>query len=73
MDSKNAGPVRIQVHRDRCVGSSNCSMVLPQVFGQDEDEGLVELIDPTGGSNDLGRLQDVAYECPAQAIEVRDG
>ena len=60
----------IVVDRERCVGSGQCVMRMPDVFTSDDDEGLVELIDATGAGHDAADLQDVAYSCPAQAIVV---
>lgn len=60
----------IVVDRERCVGSGQCVMRMPDVFTSDDDEGLVELVDPAGAGHDVADLQDVAYSCPAQAIVV---
>jgi ferredoxin len=62
--------MRIQVERDRCVASSNCVMQMPDVFTQDDDEGLVVVLDETGAGRDEAALREVAYSCPAQVIEV---
>jgi ferredoxin len=61
----------IVVDRERCVGSGQCVMRLPDVFTSDEQEGLVELVDATGAGHDAMELEDVAYSCPSQAILVR--
>lgn len=60
----------IAVDRERCVGSGQCVMRMPDVFTSDDEEGLVELLDSSGSGHDLSDLQDVAYSCPAQAIVV---
>ncbi|WP_148573838.1 ferredoxin [Nocardioides caldifontis] len=65
--------MRLRVDRDRCIGSSNCVVVMPDVFDQDEAEGLVQLLDDSGAGHDEDALHDVAYACPAQAIEVVEG
>jgi ferredoxin len=66
----SGGAVSIAVDRERCVGSGQCVMRMPDVFTSDDEEGLVELLDPAGSGHDLRDLQDVAYSCPAQAIVV---
>lgn len=60
----------IVVDRDRCVGSGQCVMRMPDVFTSDDDEGLVELVDAEGAGHDPVDVEDVAYSCPAQAILV---
>ena len=60
----------IAVDRERCVGSGQCVMRMPDVFTSDDAEGLVELIDPAGAGHDAADVDDVAFSCPAQAILV---
>lgn len=62
--------MEIRVERDRCIGSSNCVMQMPDVFTQDDEEGLVEVLDASGAGHDRDAVENVAYSCPAQAIEV---
>ena len=62
--------MEIVVDRDRCVGSGQCAMRMPDVFTSDDAEGLVELVDGTGAGHDPVEVGDVAYSCPAQAILV---
>jgi ferredoxin len=64
--------VLIRVERGRCVASSNCVMQMPDVFTQDDEEGLVEVIDETGAGRTVDAAREVSYSCPAQAIEVID-
>ncbi|MEU5528944.1 ferredoxin [Micromonospora chersina] len=63
-------PVRVGVDRDRCCGAGNCVVTAPEVFDQDDEEGLVLLrrAEPPAGAVDRVRL---AVElCPAGAISV---
>ncbi|MGW5241639.1 ferredoxin [Monashia sp. NPDC004114] len=60
----------IAVDRERCVGSGQCVMRMPDVFTSDDAEGLVELIDPAGAGHEAADVDDVAFSCPAQAIMV---
>ena len=43
----------IVADRTRCVGGGNCVMSAPQLFAQGEDDGLVQVIKPNPGVEDL--------------------
>jgi ferredoxin len=62
--------MNIVVDRERCVGSGQCAIRLPDVFTSDDEEGLVELVDAAGAGHDATEVEDVAYSCPAQAIAM---
>jgi ferredoxin len=70
----SSGTVGIHMHitadRDRCIGAGLCAARLPDVFAQDADEGLVEVVDATGGRRSRNELDEAAYTCPSQAIKV---
>ncbi|MFF1379621.1 ferredoxin [Streptomyces sp. NPDC058308] len=62
--------MRITVNRDLCVGSGNCVMNVPEVFDQDDEDGLVRLhvVEPP---EDLYEPVEVAAQmCPVGAIEI---
>ncbi|MER5916584.1 ferredoxin [Streptomyces sp. NPDC001982] len=56
--------------RSRCIGAGSCALRLPKVFDQDSDEGLVQLLDDTGGGHTYDELSAAQYECPSQAISI---
>jgi ferredoxin len=62
--------MQIQVDRERCIGSGLCALKLPSVFEQDNDEGLVVLLNETGGTHTREELAATAYGCPSQAISI---
>jgi ferredoxin len=71
MTARSSDPrAEVVADRNRCVGSGNCLLRLPDVFSSDEEEGLVEVLDATGAGHRLDDLQDAAEACPAQAIRV---
>lgn len=67
-------PVRVHADRDVCISSGQCVRSAPEVFDQDEDEGVVSLrtdAPPPGLADDVRRA--VAM-CPAMAITLtQDG
>ena len=62
--------LEIQIDRDACMGSGNCSFWAPGVFDLDDD-GIAIVIDPSGAPDD--KIVLAAQGCPTQAISVLDG
>jgi len=61
---------RVQVDRDRCVGAGNCVLTLPAVFDQDDDEGLVVVLDQEPPADDAELVARAVQLCPSGAISV---
>jgi ferredoxin len=62
--------VRVRADRDRCCGAGNCVLTVPDVFDQDDAEGLVLVLVPEPPA-DLAELVHRAVDlCPSGAIEV---
>lgn len=64
---------RPRVDRDRCVGAGNCVLTLPQVFDQDDEEGLVVVLDPAPPPEVAGLLARAVQLCPSGAISTVPG
>ncbi|MFI1278490.1 ferredoxin [Micromonospora sp. NPDC020751] len=62
--------MRIEVDRDRCCGSGNCVLAAPEVFDQDEADGLVLLLRPAPLAGAADRIRRAADLCPAGAIRL---
>jgi ferredoxin len=65
--------VNVRVDDDLCMGAGNCLHLAPGTFMLNE-EGIAEVVDATGASEDELRL--AARSCPTSAIllgERRDG
>jgi ferredoxin len=60
--------VRIEVNRDACCGSGNCVLTAPTVFDQDDDDGLVRLLDPAPDDGVQELVRRAAHLCPSGAI-----
>ncbi len=61
----------IEINRDVCMGSGNCSFWAPGVFDLDDD-GVAVVTDPEGEPEE--KIILAAQGCPTQAISVsRDG
>ncbi|MFI6306944.1 ferredoxin [Amycolatopsis thailandensis] len=59
--------MRLEVDRERCVGAGMCVLTAPEVFGQDEEDGRVRLLDPEPDG-----IGEAVQLCPAAAITARD-
>jgi ferredoxin len=62
--------MRIIADTDRCIGSGQCVLKEPTVFGLDEEEGIVALLSsrPTGSTAE--RAREAARLCPSGALTV---
>lgn len=63
--------MRINVDRERCIGSGGCVRAEPRVFGQDEDDGRVVLVGhwmPDAAQT----VQRAVQFCPMQALTLTD-
>ncbi len=59
--------LRIEIDRERCMGSGNCTYAAGATFDLD-DELLAFVVDPEGDPEDKVRL--AAEGCPTNAITV---
>jgi len=66
------GSLRIEVDRDRCCGSGNCVLSAPEVFDQDDADGLVVLRRPEAPPEAAVAVRRAVALCPAGAISVRE-
>ena len=60
----------IEINREVCMGSGNCSFWAPGVFDLDDD-GIAIVLDPAAAPDD--KIVLAAQGCPTQAIAVFDG
>ena len=61
----------IEINREVCMGSGNCSFWAPGVFDLDDD-GIAIVTDPEGEPED--KILLAGQGCPTQAIAIfRDG
>jgi ferredoxin len=59
---------RITADRDRCIGSGQCALILPDVFDAD-DEGLVTVIGDVAAAG-VADLRHAVRLCPAGALTL---
>ncbi|MGW0464796.1 ferredoxin [Streptomyces sp. NPDC003027] len=62
----------VRVDRDRCLDARMYALSAPEVFDQDQDEGLVVLLDARPPRERHAAVRVAAGVCPA-AITLTDG
>ncbi len=63
-------PLRIGVDRERCAGAGMCALTAPEVFDQDDEEGLVVLLHPVPAPEHRAAARMAIGLCPAGAIAL---
>ena len=62
---------KVAVDEDLCIGAGQCVLVAPQIFDQD-DRGLVILLDATPPPALHEAARKAAKLCPARAITIEE-
>jgi ferredoxin len=60
---------RVDVDRERCVGSGTCELLAPDVF-EVGDDGVVAVLRPQLGDDEP--VRDAVQACPTQALSLVD-
>ena len=66
------GRVIVRIDKSKCVGAGRCVSEAPTVFDQDEDDGIVILLQEHPPAELTDKARKAAKLCPALAIEVED-
>lgn len=64
--------MKVSADRGVCCGSGQCVMLVPDVFDQDDDEGIVLVKQPEPAEGLHAAVRDAAAVCPTGAITVHD-
>jgi ferredoxin len=57
---------------DKCVGAGVCAIAAPGIFDQNDDDGIVVVLDANPSNDQLGQLRDAAARCPAAVITLME-
>jgi ferredoxin len=60
--------MRIEVMRERCIGSGNCVDVAPRYFDQSDLDGVVDVLVSDVDAADEAAVAEAADICPVAAI-----
>jgi ferredoxin len=62
---------RIEVDRERCVGSGSCEALAPDIFEVD-DEGVLVVHRSEPAGDELGDVEDAVQACPTRALSLAE-
>jgi ferredoxin len=62
---------RVEVDRERCVGSGACEALAPDVFEVD-DEGLLVVHRSRPAGSELADVEDAVRACPTRALSLAE-
>jgi ferredoxin len=63
--------MKITANTHACVGAGQCALVASDLFDQDDD-GIVELLDAEPGREHEAAARRAASLCPARAISIEE-
>ena len=64
--------MKVTIDTDKCIASGQCVLTAPDVFDQQEEDGIVVLLDPNPPADLAADVKQAAAVCPALAITVED-
>jgi len=64
--------MRVTVEPRKCIAAGMCVANAPEVFDQDEDNGIVVLLDEQPRAEQEEDVRSAAEACPAQVISLQD-
>lgn len=62
--------IRITIHPDKCIAAGHCVSSAADVFDQNEDDGIVILLNASPSADRLEAVRTAARLCPTSAIEI---
>lgn len=66
----HATRLKVAVDQDKCCGAGQCVVLVPDVFDQREQDGIVVLLDATPAEALHADVREAASVCPAAAIAL---
>jgi ferredoxin len=65
-----ARTMRVVIRPEKCIGAGHCVAAADDVFGQNEDDGIVVLLIENPSAERQAAAQNGARACPVAAIEI---
>ena len=62
--------MKVTVDTSLCIGSGTCAMTAPAVFGQDEEQAVVVVLDPAPPESERESVELAVKSCPAAVIRM---
>lgn len=64
--------MKIDIDSEKCVAAGVCVLAAPDVFDQNDDDGVVVLLDKQPSPSQLSKVRDAAARCPAAVIRLTE-
>jgi len=64
---------RVEIDRSKCAGAGMCTLNAPKVFDQDDEDGLVVVLDPEPPEEQHNAVRDAVRLCPNSVISFDEG
>ena len=64
--------MKVSVEADKCVAAGHCVLAAADVFDQNEDDGVVIVLDDEPAPEHHDAVRQAAQLCPAAAIRVSE-
>ena len=64
--------MKVTVDREKCVASGQCVLAAAAVFDQDENDGVVILLNDNPSTDQYDAVRLAAQMCPSSVIEVTE-
>ncbi|HEX9831860.1 MAG TPA: ferredoxin [Mycobacterium sp.] len=62
----------VHTNQAKCVAAGTCAAVAPAVFDQDDDSGIVKLLNEHPPESERSAVEEAVEFCPAQAISIEE-
>ncbi|MFE7431720.1 ferredoxin [Streptomyces tendae] len=62
---------KVSAARDRRAGAGQCLLAAPAVFDQDEQDGLVRILDENPPASQSDAVREALRACPSGALALR--
>lgn len=64
--------MKIHVDMDKCIGAGLCVVAAPAIFAQNDDDGLVVVLNDRPPADQHAAVREAARLCPALVIELNE-
>lgn len=62
--------MRVNIERERCCGSGQCVVASPDVFDQNDDDGIVVLLQEYPAEVFAESVREAVRVCPTETISI---
>jgi ferredoxin len=64
--------MKVTIDTDKCIASGQCVLSAPQVFDQQDEDGLAVLLTPSPAADLADDVRQAASLCPTLAIAIEE-